>query len=348
MKNDYSRVEDADATESRLGNGKVTTCPRSRFHETATWCAQRVAVGLHKLAGSRINGGFGILMYHRVADKPPGIESPSVNVTPRRLREQLEGLLAQGFQFWPLQKVVDAHREWRSIPSNVVVVTFDDGYENNLLYALPILEDLKIPATIFIATAYLDSDGPYPFENWSGAGSTRVPADTWRPLTTAQTQILAEHELIELGAHTHTHDAFAGRVDDFRRDLDVSIEILRDRFGVTRPTFSFPFGLATPEMVQAARQADISCALHTRPERVPPSLDPYHWGRFNACDMDTAATLSAKLHGWYTPVADVLRNMKRPLAAIAPKVTGELQALPQPCFAADCDAPVADNRVAIS
>ena len=314
-------------------DGPVTTCPRSRIHETATWWAQRVAVGLNFVAGKRPGNGFGILMYHRVADWSRGIESPTVNVTPKLFRQQLSGLLSRGYEAWPLRKAIEAQRESQPIPSNVFVVTFDDGYENNLIHALPVLEELRVPATIFLATAFLDSDRPFPFDNWSAAGSSRVPATSWRPLTTDQCHELQASDYIELGAHTHTHGAFAGRVDEFRRDLKTSVDILEQRFGVAEPTFSFPFGLTTPEMITAAEQSGISCALSTRPERVLPESDPFHWGRFNACDLDTATTLATKLNGWYTPVANVLRTMKRPLASLAPKAIGELITLPQTCFA---------------
>jgi peptidoglycan/xylan/chitin deacetylase (PgdA/CDA1 family) len=312
---------------------QVTTCARSRLHEAATWCAQRVAVGLDTLSGRRLGNGFGILMYHRVVDRPRGVETPTVNVTPGRLRRQLSGLVSAGYEAWPLGKALEAYTASRPIPANVFVVTFDDGYENNLTVALPILEELRVPATIFLATAFLDSDRPFPFDNWSMAGSPRVAPESWRPLSTAQCRELAAHELIELGAHTHTHGAFAGRVDDFRRDLATNMEILRDRFGVSRPTFSFPFGLTTPEMIEAARELGVACALSTRPERIGPDCDPFHWGRFTASDLDTAATLAAKLNGWYTPVADVLRKIKRPMAAVAPKAIGELVTLREPCFA---------------
>lgn len=347
MKDDYRQIvapgvslhpdegQRADAPD--VSDDAVTTCPRSRFHEAATWCAQRVAVGFDALTRRRLGDGFGILMYHRVVDAPRGVETPTVNVTPGRLRRQLAGLLSRGFEAWSLRSVLAAWRESRPIPTNVFVVTFDDGYENNLLHALPILEELRVPAAIFLATAYLDSDRPFPFDNWSMAGSTRVPAASWRALSTAQCRELAAHELIEIGAHTHTHGAFAGRTDAFRRDLATSIDILRERFGIAEPTFTFPFGLTTPDMIQAARQAGVACALHTRPERVPPGLDPFHWGRFTASDLDTPATLTAKLHGWYTPVADVLRKIKRPVAAVAPKALGELVPLSKPCFAGDSE-----------
>lgn len=313
-------------------NRKVTTIRRSRVHESATWCAQRLASGLNTLSGNRPASGFGILMYHRVAEREPGLETPTCNVTPDRFRQQLAGLLSRGFEPWPLRRAIEAHQRRRSIADNVFVVTFDDGYENNLTHALPILQELQIPATIFLATAFLDSDRPLPFDNWSEAGSPRVPAHRWRPLTTQQCDQLLDSGLIELGAHTHTHDAFAGRVDAFRDDLDHSLQVLQEKFGIVHPSFTFPFGLTTPEMIGAAQQAGVACALSTHPKLVDASVDPFHWGRFTASDLDTAGTLAAKLNGWYTPIADVLRKMKRPVSLVVPKATGDLVTLSNPCF----------------
>ena len=45
-----------------------------------------------------------------------------------------------------------------TLPSNAICVTFDDGYENNLTVAAPILAEFNIPATVFIATAFLDGN----------------------------------------------------------------------------------------------------------------------------------------------------------------------------------------------
>jgi peptidoglycan/xylan/chitin deacetylase (PgdA/CDA1 family) len=328
-----TRNEMNTESKSEPSANQVITFPRNRFRDATTWGAQRAAVGLHALLGDRPERGFGILMYHRVADWPAGVPTPTSNVTPHRLRVQLEGLLSRGYEAWPLRKVIEFSAASRPIPSKIFVVTFDDGYENNLLAAAPILIELGVPATIFLATSFLDSDRPFPFDNWSCAGSPRVPASAWRSLTTRQCHELMSSGWIELGAHTHTHSAFANSVDRFRPDLAESVDVLKREFGVRRPAFSFPFGVTNNELINAAKQEGVACALTARSECIRPGADPFGWGRYSADDRDTVATLAAKLNGWYTPVAQVLRAIKWPLAAVAPKAIGELVALPQPCFA---------------
>jgi peptidoglycan/xylan/chitin deacetylase (PgdA/CDA1 family) len=196
-------------------------------------------------------------------------------------------------------------------------VTFDDGYANNFLNALPILAALRVPATIFLATAFLDGDRPFPFDDWQSAGSSDVPADAWRPLSSEECRSLLASGLIELGAHTHTHQVFLERVDEFRRDLADSVEVLRDRFGLTQPSFAFPFGMSNAALIEVAKQSGVACALSTQPECNRITADPFQWGRFDVAESDTAATLAAKLTGWYTLVARALVPLKRPLQALA-------------------------------
>src|SRR5690242_20447633 len=73
----------------------------------------RLGSGLSQVAGSCAGGAFGILTYHRVVPPPARVAAPTYNVTPRRLRTQLEGLLARGFRPWPLGKILDHARERR-------------------------------------------------------------------------------------------------------------------------------------------------------------------------------------------------------------------------------------------
>ena len=92
-----------------------------------------------------------ILLYHRVADVQP--DPWSLCVTPRHFAEQLEILRQYGrpMQLWQLaQALADGN-----LPRRSVVVTFDDGYADNLSYAKPILERYEIPATVFLITGHI-------------------------------------------------------------------------------------------------------------------------------------------------------------------------------------------------
>lgn len=271
---------------------------------------------LAKCLPPRHRAAFGILMYHRVADPPPGVSAPTWNVPPARFRRQLVGLLSRGYRAWPLRRVLDYHEVGLPVPRNVFVVTFDDGYENNLTQAYPILRELQIPATIFLATAYLDARQPFPSDDWPDAGSQFVPADSWRPLSTAQCHDLLSDGLIELGAHTHTHRDFRGAPEALEDDLAICRQVLATRFGIDRPTFAFPYGtkklgFSGAPLSGAARRAGMRCALTTEPDLVLPGDDPFDWGRLTATGDDTAATLAAKLDGWFGLIRGAWRSASR-------------------------------------
>ncbi len=279
------------------------------------WLTLRAAVPFSALLGSRAGGRVGVLMYHRVSELYRGASAPTWNVTPERFREQLRGLLDLGFRALPLREVIDRGRNGGPLPSRTFVVTFDDGYENVYRNAWPVLRELGVPATVFLATAYLDGARPFPFDDWHSAGSERIPAHSWRPLTTAQCCEMIASGLIELGAHTHTHADFRGRAGDFERDLARCVAFMAERFGLSGVTFAFPYGVRSagfcaPELVAAARRT-VLCSLTTEPELVNPTGDPYTWGRFNVEQADSGAAIAAFLDGWYSLARDAWRSLRR-------------------------------------
>lgn len=282
-------------------------------------CKQRLGNGvaspLNGCLGPRVKEACGILMYHRVSPRYQAVSAPTWNVTPNRFHEQIAGLLDRGFVAWPLRKLIEQHARREPIPRNVFVVTFDDGYENNYLHAFPVLKQLQVPATIFLATAYLDRPDPFPSDDWSAAGSAKVPSESWKPLTTDQCREMHGSGLIELAAHTHTHADFRDRPEALRRDLRECLDVLQDKFGLAEATFAFPYGtkatgFATPRLAEAVRAAGAICALNTESELILPGSDPFDWGRFTAYDFDSAGTLAAKLNGWFSLMNQTWRKLR--------------------------------------
>ncbi len=295
---------------SRWKSAKKSVRPALR--SAAIWGVARAAAGMQAAFGRRAGNGFGILTYHRIAQRTPGFAPPTWNATPNQFRRQLEGLLRRGYQPWSLSELLSARAAGQHLPPGVFAVTFDDGYENNFTEALPILEMLGVPATVFLATAYLDRSESFPFDDWSCCGVRGVPAKTWRPLTTSQCRQMLKSGLIEFGTHTHTHQVFSNRLQEFARDLESSIEWLHGKLGVRNPVLAFPHGVFNQSMLDVASELGIPCALTTVPGLRDLSTDPLGWGRFSVESHDTAATLAGKLGGWYTPITRGFRALVGP------------------------------------
>jgi peptidoglycan/xylan/chitin deacetylase (PgdA/CDA1 family) len=264
----------------------------------------RVARALDAGFGSRAGASFGILLYHRISPRPVGVPTPTLNVTPARLREQLTGLLADGFTFRPLGEVLHLGSTGQTVPVRTAVLTFDDGYENFVGHAWPVLSELCVPATVFVATSYVDSRDPFPFDPWGQRHHRCTSPDTWRPLTWEQCAELERSDLVEVGSHSHTHRNFRGRPAELHADLAASLRTLEERLGPGPRPFSFPFGsargtFADEALVAAARDCGVTCALTTDIALADPGTSPLTWGRLEVSQADDSNTVRAKLNGWY-------------------------------------------------
>lgn len=99
-----------------------------------------------------MNGRLSILIYHRVRAEPDPMFPEEVDAA--RFSQQM-AVLARFFKPLPLAEAIGRMRNG-SLPSRAVAVTFDDGYADNLAVAAPILARHRVPATLFVATGYLD------------------------------------------------------------------------------------------------------------------------------------------------------------------------------------------------
>lgn len=97
----------------------------------------------------RFARGALILVYHRVSDSR--LDPWSLSVSPGHFAEHL-AVLRRSFHPVSLQDVGRSIQNQENIIDRSIVLTFDDGYADNLYTALPLLERFAIPATIFITT----------------------------------------------------------------------------------------------------------------------------------------------------------------------------------------------------
>jgi peptidoglycan/xylan/chitin deacetylase (PgdA/CDA1 family) len=95
-----------------------------------------------------------ILMYHRVTDLEP--DPWRLCVSPARFAEHLD-VLSRHARPLQLRRLTRCLRDGE-VPRKSVVVTFDDGYADNLHNAKPLLERFGVPATVFVASGAVGSD----------------------------------------------------------------------------------------------------------------------------------------------------------------------------------------------
>ncbi|MDB5649553.1 MAG: polysaccharide deacetylase [Hyphomicrobiales bacterium] len=98
--------------------------------------------------------GYGVLMYHRIADEPR--DPWDLCVSPNNFRAQIEWMHGQGFRFSTVADLAARIANGDDVRQRIAI-SFDDGYADNYLAAYPVLAALEVPATFFIASQYIET-----------------------------------------------------------------------------------------------------------------------------------------------------------------------------------------------
>jgi peptidoglycan/xylan/chitin deacetylase (PgdA/CDA1 family) len=238
-----------------------------------------------------------VLGYHGVARSRLRDDLSLLQVSPRRFRSQIEMLLGAGFRFVTMAEL--ARRADGAIPeAGLAAVTFDDGMRNNRRVALPILERLGVPATVYVTIDYIGGRSPWIAPDGDGA-----------MMDEAELRELAAAGW-ELGGHTVSHaDLSTLDYDGARREIEEGNSALERLTGVPVQTFAYPFGRYGPAALQAARDAGLLAAVTTGSG----SWEPFEITRAMVGAIDPLPVLLLKLTDRYEPLlaSAPLRSLRR-------------------------------------
>ena len=118
--------------------------------------------GILRLIPSANQQSWRILMYHRVIDP---VEAgyplqPGMYVTPESFAMQMH-YLSKEARVIGINQLVEELQSGKEIPAKTVVLTFDDGWADNYTHAFPILKELRLPASIYLATSFIGTNRSY-------------------------------------------------------------------------------------------------------------------------------------------------------------------------------------------
>ena len=165
-----------------------------------------------------------ILTYHSI-----DASGSVISVDPVTFERHMHWLSASGVAVLPL-------RDLGTATGNAVAITFDDGFCNFADGALPVLEELRLPATLFVVTGRVGTTNDWEVP----AGKTRIPPLAlldWRGLAR-----VAERG-VEIGAHgrRHLNLAVASPADASDEILGAASDIERE-IGTAPSAFAYPYG----------------------------------------------------------------------------------------------------------
>lgn len=202
-----------------------------------------------------------ILMYHMVREREPGAKFNKLRVSPVNFDEQLRWLKEEGWHFAVMSDLDDPAK----LPIKTVILTFDDGYEDNLQNADPILERYGAKATLYVVEDRFNRD-------WSTSKKAHHDSGELKrepKLSDAQLEQMIASGRWELGGHTRTH-ANLVKLDSAEREVEIAQarQSLASRFAVPLQSFAYPFGIYGAEDVVSVRTAGFTTAVTTR-EGIP-------------------------------------------------------------------------------
>ncbi len=193
-----------------------------------------------------------VLAYHAVASCPNALAVAALS-----LELQVRGLLRRGHRPVTFAEAVAGPPSAGAGRRRLFAVTFDDGFRSVITRALPILDRLAVPATVFLPTALLPervSGDDRPLA-WPGFTPSPMTEDELLPMSWEQVGGLVERGW-EIASHTATHPRLTS-LDDRRlaHELTSSRLVCEQRTGTACRTIAYPFGDVDDRVVAAAAQA---------------------------------------------------------------------------------------------
>jgi peptidoglycan/xylan/chitin deacetylase (PgdA/CDA1 family) len=174
-----------------------------------------------------------ILLYHRIAS--PEKDPVMLCVAPERFEEHLK-FLKKNYDIIPLSEISQRLITGK-LNGSEAAITFDDGYQDNLTNALPLLEKYQIPATIFITTGLIGKKANYKWD------LEYREEDRAFFLDREEIKRRANNPLIEIGSHTETHPNLANLTQEEQKGEILKSKLkLEEITGHKIKSFAYPFG----------------------------------------------------------------------------------------------------------
>lgn len=229
--------------------------------------------------------GIPVLMYHRVW---PGLND-GLTLTPEKLAEQWRYLQSEGYNAVSLQEYLQLATGARRRNGKEVLITFDDGYQNNLLYAYPLLQEMNWKASFFIIGDVLegniDADDPL---------NRKMTANELRSLNPS---------IVQLSMHGYHHENFSTTPPEaIKTAIKKSLNAFREHNILLHPSIAYPYGGRPKDagefssLKQWMQQEGIEAAFRigNQVSRIP-APDMYEIRRIDIRGTDTMEDFRIKL-----------------------------------------------------
>ena len=203
-----------------------------------------------------------VIMYHHILSQDSFIASSCEN-----FEKQMKYLSDNGWKTLTSKEFYLYKQKKLKLPKRSVLITFDDGWRDNFVFAYPILKKYNLKATLFIVTQWIEEaskadECKYVEKNHKECKalapiSPRAVLCNWDELKKM-------NDVFDIHCHTHTHrDDYFGEIS-WEDDIKKSKESIQKNLGFDDHYLCWPRGNYTQELIKAAVNENFDILFTTK------------------------------------------------------------------------------------
>ena len=218
-------------------------------------------------------------MYHHINPH----KGDMVTVTPEVFEGQMEYLYKSGYRTLKINELLDFISGKLTIKEKSVVVTFDDAWLDNYIYAFPVIKKYKINATIFVITDRTERASknktviPASVPNHNESKLLIEKNEDYRVVLNWDIiKEMSDSGIVEIYSHTKSH-ARCDRLSksELLEELSESKKTIEKRLGKPCPYLCWPYGKYNETALRIAREAGYKAIFTTHHGIVKKDSDPF-------------------------------------------------------------------------
>jgi peptidoglycan/xylan/chitin deacetylase (PgdA/CDA1 family) len=241
-----------------------------------------------------------ILNYHTVSAAPAAAIAPFA-VRPDDLARHLDLVWAGGLTAVTISDLVDLLDRDGAVAPGTVAITFDDGFEDNLTIAAPLLAARNLPATVYVTSGFL-------------AGGEGTPYPPPGPMLAWDGMRALEAAGIEVGSHAHSHRPLDVLTHlEARHEIRLSKQLIEEALGHRVRSFAYPHGYASRWIENEVRQCGFDSACGVGNAFSHPADNHWHLARLTVGATTTIGEVNGWLHGSCAAVAGPREQLRTTL-----------------------------------